>query len=78
MDSPLIGVELSAEGSVSLPLDPTFEHAICVLEGAVTTEGTTVQTNQLVYFAPGWGTVHVETDWRASSYWAVRPSTTKS
>jgi quercetin 2,3-dioxygenase len=62
MDSPLVGVDLLAEGSAVLPLDSTFEYALFVVEGTVTADGVTVQTNQLAYFAPGREGISLESD----------------
>lgn len=52
-DSPLVGAEVVARpGTSSLPLHPTFEHALLVLEGAVTVEGRAVTPGALAYLGP--------------------------
>jgi redox-sensitive bicupin YhaK (pirin superfamily) len=53
VDSPLVGVDLIADGPLDLPLIPGFEYAIAVLHGSVEVEGAAVAPNQLVYLGTG-------------------------
>lgn len=49
-DSPLVGADLVARrGTSSVPLEPRFEHALVVLDGAVTVEGKAVTPGALAY-----------------------------
>ena len=49
-DSPLVGAELVVRaGTSSIPLDPAFEHALLVLDGAVTVEEQAVTPGGLAY-----------------------------
>lgn len=53
-DSPLVGAELVARrGTSTVPLDPAFEHAFVVLEGAVQVEERTVASRALAYLGAG-------------------------
>jgi quercetin 2,3-dioxygenase len=53
-DTELVGLDLRlAVGSAELPLVPSFEHALVVLEGAVRVGGRTVSPGQLAYLGPG-------------------------
>lgn len=49
--TPIVGADLRiASGTdVSLPLDPDFEHAVLVVEGGVTIDGTLVEPGNLFY-----------------------------
>jgi len=53
--SPLVGLDLSARGpaALSLPLEPSFEHAALTLAGAVTVAGVALGPGTLLYFGPG-------------------------
>ena len=55
--SPLVGLDLSARGpaALSLPLEPSFEHAALTLAGAVTVAGVALGPGTLLYFGPGRG-----------------------
>lgn len=48
-DTPLVGAELSVTGESLLPLDPTFEHAVVVLEGALEVDGEVLTPGHLGY-----------------------------
>jgi len=48
-DSALIGVDIAGSGSLDVPLDPAFEHAVAVLHGSVRIENTHASPNELVY-----------------------------
>jgi redox-sensitive bicupin YhaK (pirin superfamily) len=53
-DSPQVGVELALRaGQSSLSLEPTFEHALVVLDGAVSVQGRPVTVGQLAYLGTG-------------------------
>ena len=47
--SPMLGADLTITGAAELPLDPTFEHAVMVTEGAVEVEGEVVTVGELLY-----------------------------
>jgi redox-sensitive bicupin YhaK (pirin superfamily) len=53
VDSPLVGVDVEGSGSIELPLDPTFEHAVAVLHGEASLEGGTASENHLMYLGTG-------------------------
>jgi redox-sensitive bicupin YhaK (pirin superfamily) len=49
-DTPLVGADLAVSaGSVTVPLDPHFEHALVVLDGAVAVGGEMVGPGVLAY-----------------------------
>ncbi len=53
-DWPTLGLELLlAPGSAQVPLDPTFEHAMVVLEGALEVGDTVLEPGRLGYLPPG-------------------------
>jgi redox-sensitive bicupin YhaK (pirin superfamily) len=53
-DTPLVGAELAlTAASTVVPLDPGFEHALVVLEGALAVEGSTVAPGTLAYLGRG-------------------------
>jgi redox-sensitive bicupin YhaK (pirin superfamily) len=53
-DTPLIGAELDLRGgATALPLDPTFEHAVVVVDGAVTLDGRRLAPGHLGYLGLG-------------------------
>ena len=53
--SPIVGAELSAEchGSAELPLEPTFEHALLLIEGSAALEGEALLPDRLYYLGTG-------------------------
>lgn len=53
--SPLVGADLTIEpgAEVSLAVDPTHEHGVFVVAGALTSGRTTAETDQLVYLGTG-------------------------
>jgi redox-sensitive bicupin YhaK (pirin superfamily) len=53
LDSPLVGAELRLHARSTLGLQAAFEHAVVVLDGAVTIAGTTVTPGHLAWMAPG-------------------------
>jgi redox-sensitive bicupin YhaK (pirin superfamily) len=48
-----MGVDISGNGSLHLPLDPTFEYGLAVLHGAVRIAEATVAPNQFLYLGTG-------------------------
>jgi redox-sensitive bicupin YhaK (pirin superfamily) len=60
IDSPLVGVDLAGRGTVELPLDPTFEYALHVLDGGVRLEDVDAATNQFVYLSLGRDAVQLD------------------
>ena len=53
-DTELIGVDLRlGAGAAELPLVPSFEHALVVMDGAVVAGDRTVTPGQLAYVGPG-------------------------
>jgi redox-sensitive bicupin YhaK (pirin superfamily) len=60
-DSPQMGVELALRaGQSSLPLEPTFEHALVVLDGAVSVQGRPLTVGQLAFLGTGRDEVSVD------------------
>ncbi|QNS08080.1 pirin family protein [Streptomyces xanthii] len=62
--SPLLGAELllASGASVTLDVDPSFEHGLLVDEGAVTFAGTPLKRAELGYLEPGAATVTLTND----------------
>lgn len=52
-DSPLVGAELLLDRPTTVPVDPSFEHGLVVLDGAVEVDGQTLEPGHLGYLAPG-------------------------
>lgn len=53
-DWPTLGLELLLRpGTVEVPLDPTFEHAVVVLEGALQVGDTVLEPGHLGHLEPG-------------------------
>ena len=53
-DTPLVGVDLVLrEGAVVVPLDRSFEHALVVVEGAVTVDDRSIEPGALAYLGGG-------------------------
>jgi quercetin 2,3-dioxygenase len=48
-DSTLVGVDITGNGLLDVPLDPAFEHAIAVLHGSVRIGEAQAGPNQLAY-----------------------------
>jgi len=52
-DSALVGVDIVGGGPFEMPLEPTFEYAIAVLQGNVRVSDSEVATDQLAYIGIG-------------------------
>jgi redox-sensitive bicupin YhaK (pirin superfamily) len=53
-DTDHVGADLAlCSGATSIPLDPTYEHALVVMAGAVSIEGETVTPGHLLYLGTG-------------------------
>jgi redox-sensitive bicupin YhaK (pirin superfamily) len=52
-DTPLVGADLVVTGAATLPLDPTFEHGLLVVDGPLTVDGRLVEPGAFAYLAPG-------------------------
>ncbi|MCW2666678.1 MAG: putative MarR-family transcriptional regulator [Frankiales bacterium] len=53
-DTPLVGLDLDARAGTSvLPLEPSYEHALVVLSGAVSVDGSVVRPGALAYLGEG-------------------------
>jgi redox-sensitive bicupin YhaK (pirin superfamily) len=53
-DTPLVGVELAvAAGDVTLELDPSFEHGLVVLYGALAVDGVPLVPGRLAFLGEG-------------------------
>lgn len=63
-DTPLLGVALDARGPAAdaLPLDPGFEHAVVVLDGAVRVGDEVVRPGELAYLGLGRDEVGLATE----------------
>lgn len=53
--SPLVGAEvrMPASSTVTIPVQPNFEHGVLVAEGKVTVNGEAVELNQMEYLETG-------------------------
>lgn len=62
--SPLVGVDLQLPGGRghTVPLEPSFEHALLALDGPATVEGVTVEPGQLLYLGRQRSALTVEAD----------------
>ena len=60
--SPLVGLDLAAEGNArtELALDPAFEHGVMALEGSATVGGEPLSPGALLYFGTGRDRLTVE------------------
>jgi quercetin 2,3-dioxygenase len=52
-DSPLVGVDLQLHGDTTVPLQPDWEHALVVLEGALGIDGQRLPPGKLGYLGQG-------------------------
>ena len=60
MYSPIVGADVSCSGSAVLPLNEHFEHAVLVLDGALTLDGQEVPPGPLGYLGTGRTALEVE------------------
>jgi quercetin 2,3-dioxygenase len=52
-DSPLVGVDLQVHGDTTVPLQPTWEYALVVLEGSLGINGQRLDPGKLGYIGQG-------------------------
>jgi redox-sensitive bicupin YhaK (pirin superfamily) len=53
-DTPLVGADLAVQrGTATVPLEPAWEHALVVAQGAVEIDGRTVEPGELAYLGSG-------------------------
>jgi redox-sensitive bicupin YhaK (pirin superfamily) len=52
-DTDHVGAELRLQGSVEIPVDDAFEHAVLPVVGELSVDGQRVPTDHLAYLAPG-------------------------
>ena len=52
-DSPLLGADLVGSGPATLPVDPLFEHAVVVVNGPLSVNGSAVAAGAFAYLGPG-------------------------
>jgi len=60
MYSPIVGAEISCTGNISLALQPEFEHAVLVLDGALVLDGQEVRPGPLGYLGSGRGSLDLD------------------
>jgi redox-sensitive bicupin YhaK (pirin superfamily) len=58
-DAPTTGADLVLTGPAAIPLDAAFEHAVFVLDGDITVDGTPVTTDELAVLPAGRATVNL-------------------
>jgi redox-sensitive bicupin YhaK (pirin superfamily) len=60
--SPLVGADVTIDAGSGgmLPLDPSFEHAVLAMDGAVDVDGRRVGFGQMLYLPPGMHDVALE------------------
>jgi quercetin 2,3-dioxygenase len=61
-DTPLVGADLVLEVALAAELDPSFEHALIVVEGEVTIDATDVAPGSLAYLGVGRTELDLTTD----------------
>ena len=59
IDSPMVGAELVLAGPTPVVLDPTYEHGLVVLHGAVFVDGELLTPGHLGYLEPGRDHLHL-------------------
>ena len=52
-DTPLMGAALDLRGGVEVPLEPSYEHLLVVLDGILVLDDTPVRPGQSAYLGPG-------------------------
>lgn len=60
VDSELVGLDIVGEGSLELPLDPSFEYGIALLRGEAVMADITAATNEFVYMGTGRSDVQLD------------------
>jgi redox-sensitive bicupin YhaK (pirin superfamily) len=58
--TPIVGLDLRVHGSARLPLDPEFEHAAIVVDGAASIAGESLAPGELLYLGRGRSTIAME------------------
>ncbi len=58
--SPIVGADIRCSGRISLPLQPEFEHAVLVLDGALALDGQEVPPGPLGYLGSGRGSLELD------------------
>jgi redox-sensitive bicupin YhaK (pirin superfamily) len=65
-DTPLVGAELDVHGAAAaVPMEPSFEHGVLVVEGELTVDGTPLRPGSFAYLGRGRDQVGVAGDGRA-------------
>ncbi len=62
MYSPIVGADVNASGSVEVPLDPDFEHAVLVLDGGLSLDGESVPPGPLAYLGAGRNSLNADAE----------------
>ena len=52
-DTPLVGADIAVTGGATLPLDPTFEYAVMVVEGSLDIDGNAIRRGCSAYLGRG-------------------------
>lgn len=60
IDSPMVGLDVTLRGRAEVPLDPTFEHGVLVIEGPVSVDGEVVEPGVTAYLPPGRSSVTLD------------------
>ena len=60
--APLVGADVAVRGSGALPLEPSFEHGVLLLDGTVSAGGAPVPPDTLLYLGRGRSTLPVSSD----------------
>lgn len=60
MYSPIVGAEVTCEGSAMLPLNPDFEHGVLVLDGGLSVDGQDLPSGPLGYLGAGRSDLRVQ------------------
>lgn len=59
-DWPMVGLDVVVGTSVAVPLDPSFEHAVLVMSGVPSIDGTAVPVGTTAYLSPGSPSVEID------------------
>ena len=60
--APLVGADVAVRGSGALPLEPSFEYGVLLLDGTVSAGGAPVPPDTLLYLGRGRSTLPVSSD----------------